>query len=85
MGQFSPSQSRHPNRKYRGGLPERPQAHVASRGHLWRDPPEARPRQDEVPQDRQRQQGVGLHCQQGRETRVHRRRRCGRKSLHKTT
>ena len=41
-------------------------------GHLRRDPPQTRPRQDEVPQDRQRQQSSRLHRQQGSQASLHR-------------
>ena len=44
-------------------------------GDQRRDSAPPRPRQDEVPQDRQRQQGTRLHRVQGRQAGVHRRRR----------
>lgn len=61
MVQQPPEEGRHRHREHRGRLPQRPKAHAAVGGDLRRDPAQARPRQDALPQDRQRQQGFGLH------------------------
>lgn len=55
-------EGRHRHREHRRRLQEWPKADAAARSHLGRDPAQARPRQDAFPQDRQRQQGFGLHC-----------------------
>ena len=70
--QFSPAKSRHGHRQHRRRLPQRTQVDAAARSDLRRDSAQARPWQDEVPQDRQRQQGTRLYRQQGRQTGLHR-------------
>ena len=73
LGKLAFAQSRHSDREHRGGLPEWSQTHAVAGGHFRRDSRQARPRQDEVPQNRQRQQSPRLHRQQRSQTRFHRR------------
>lgn len=52
--QQSPEKSRHRYREHRGRLQEWVEVDAAPGGDLRRDPAQTRPRQDAVPQDRQR-------------------------------
>lgn len=61
MVQQSPAEGRHWHREHRRGFPQRAEADAAAGSHLRRDPAQARPRQDAIPQDRERQQGARLH------------------------
>lgn len=75
MVQQSPAQGGHGHRQHRRRLPQWPQADAPAGGDIWRDAAQARPRQDALPQNRQRQQGPRLHRQQGGQTSIYRRRR----------
>ena len=72
MGELTFAQGRNSNREHRRGFPQWPQTYAPLGGHFRRNPAKARPRQDEVPQDRQRQQGFGLYRQQRRQVGLHR-------------
>ena len=72
MVQLPPAQGRHPNRRDQRRLPQRPEAHAPARSHQLRAAAQAGSRQNALPQDRQRQQGLGLHSVQGRQACVHR-------------
>ena len=48
LGQLPPQESRDPDREHRGGLQKWVEAHAVAGGHLWRDPAQARQRQNEV-------------------------------------
>lgn len=69
--QLALEKGRHFDRKHRRRLQEWAEADAPPGSHLRRDPTQTRQGQDEVPQDRQRQQGPRLHRQQGSQTRIH--------------
>lgn len=61
MVQQSLEEGRHWHRQHRRRFQKWLEIDAAARGDLGRDPAEARPRQDAIPQNRQRQQGPRLH------------------------
>ena len=71
--QFAPGEGWNEDRDDRRGLPERPQADAAPRGHLRRAASAARQGEDAFPPHRQREQGAAVHRKQGRQARLHRR------------
>lgn len=61
MVQQSPAQGRHCHREHRRRFPQRPETDVAAGSHFRRDTAKTRPRQNAIPQDRQRKQSTRLY------------------------
>lgn len=65
MVQLASAQGWNSDREHRRRLPQRLETDAAAGGDLRGDTAQARPRQNALPQDSQRQQGSRLHRQQG--------------------